>query len=51
VIANLEAFGAAIRGEKPYPYSDFELLHNIEVLDAIILSAETGEAVHLTASP
>jgi len=51
VIANLEAFGAAVRGEMPYPYSDFELLHNIEVLDAVILSAKTGEAVHLTASP
>lgn len=51
VTANLEAFGAAIRGETPYPYSDFELLHNIEVLDAIILSAETGEAVELSASP
>ena len=51
VVANLEAFGAAIRTEKPYPYSEFELLHNIEVLDAIILSAETGEAFHLNASP
>jgi predicted dehydrogenase len=47
VIANLEAFGAAIRGEAPYPYSDFELLHNIEVLDAIVQSAETGQAVTL----
>ena len=47
VTANLEAFGAAIRGEAPYPYSDFELMHNIEVLDAIVASAETGEAVHL----
>lgn len=48
VTANLEAFGAAIRGEAPYPYSDFELLHNIEVLDAIVQSAETGEAVLLS---
>jgi predicted dehydrogenase len=47
VTANLEAFGAAIRGEASYPYSDFEMLHNIEVLDAIIQSAETREAVHL----
>jgi len=45
VTANLEAFGAAIRGEAPYPYSDFELLHNIEVLDAIVQSAETGQSV------
>ena len=47
VTANLEAFGAAIRGEAPYPYSDFELLHNIEVLDAIVLSADTGQSVQL----
>ena len=47
VTANLEAFGAAIRGEAEYPYSDFELLHNIKVLNAIMQSAETGEAVHL----
>ncbi|MDB4213526.1 Gfo/Idh/MocA family oxidoreductase [Octadecabacter sp.] len=47
VTANLEAFGAAIRGEADYPYTDFELLHNIEVLDAIVRSAETGEAVRL----
>lgn len=47
VTANLEAFGAAIRGEAHYPYSDFELLHNIEVLDAIVLSADTGQSVQL----
>lgn len=47
VTANLEAFGAAIRGEAAYPYSDFELVHNIEVLDAIVRSAETGEAIRL----
>lgn len=47
VIANLEAFGAAIRGEASYPHSDFELLHNIEVLDAIVQSAETGQSVQL----
>jgi predicted dehydrogenase len=47
VTANLEAFGAAIRGEAHYPYSDFELVHNIEVLDAIVRSAASGEAVHL----
>ncbi|MFZ3581762.1 Gfo/Idh/MocA family protein [Loktanella sp. DJP18] len=47
VTANIAAFGAAIRGEAPYPYSDAELIHNIEVLDAIVRSAETGEAVRL----
>lgn len=45
VTANLEAWAAAIAGEADYPYSAFELVHNIEVLDAIVLSAETGETV------
>lgn len=45
VAANLEAWAAAIRGEGTYPYSDFEMVHNIEVLEAIIRSAETGEVV------
>jgi predicted dehydrogenase len=47
VTANIEAFGAAIRGDAPYPYSDAELIHNIEVLDAIVRSAETGQAIQL----
>ena len=47
VTENLEAFAAAIRGDAPYPYSDFELIHNIEVLDAIVRSAETGQSVDL----
>ncbi|SEM90141.1 Predicted dehydrogenase [Loktanella fryxellensis] len=47
VSANIAAFGAAIRGEAPYPYTDAELIHNIEVLDAIVRSADTGEAVTL----
>jgi len=45
VLANLEAFAAAVRGEAPYPFSAFELTHNIEVLEAIVRSAETGEVV------
>jgi len=47
VTDNLEAFAGAIRGDAPYPYTDFELIHNIEVLDAIVRSAETGQAVSL----
>jgi predicted dehydrogenase len=46
VTANLEAWAAAIAGEAEYPYSAFELVHNIEVLDAIIRSAETGQMVY-----
>jgi predicted dehydrogenase len=47
VTANLEAFAAAIRGEAAYPYSPFEMVHNIEVLDAIVRSAEDGVTVRL----
>ena len=47
VTANLENFAAAIRGEAGYIFTDFEKLHNIEVLEAIIRSAETGEVVRL----
>ena len=47
VTANLEAFAAAIRGEAAYPYSTFEMVHNIEVLDAIVKSAEEGVTVRL----
>ena len=45
VTANLVAFADAVRGRAPYPYSPLELVHNIEVLDAIVQSAERGEVV------
>jgi predicted dehydrogenase len=47
VTANLEAFAAAIGQESAYPFTDAEKVHNIEVLEAIVRSAETGEAVRL----
>ncbi|SMY08036.1 Gfo/Idh/MocA family protein [Flavimaricola marinus] len=46
VTANLEAWAAAIAGRAPYPYTSFELVHNIEVLEAIVQSAETGQVVY-----
>jgi len=45
VTANLEAWAAAIRGEGTYPFSDLEKVHNIEVLEAIVRSAETESVV------
>lgn len=45
VTANLEAFADAIAGKAPYPYSAFELVHNIEVLEAIVRSAEEGRVI------
>ncbi len=47
VIANLENFGTAIRGGRDYLITDFEKIHNIEVLEAIVRSAESGEAVRV----
>lgn len=49
VVANLEAFASAIEGESAYPFTAEEIVHNIEVLEAIAASAEHGETVRLTA--
>lgn len=46
VTANLLAFADAVEGRAPYPYSPLELVHNIEVLEAIVKSAESGQVVH-----
>jgi len=48
VVANLESFADAISGVAPYPYTHQQLVHNIEVLEAIAESADMGETVHLT---
>lgn len=45
VTANLEAFAAAARNEKPYPFTLEEMVHNIEVLEAIAISAEDRRTV------
>ncbi|WP_376877946.1 Gfo/Idh/MocA family protein [Albirhodobacter sp. R86504] len=47
VTANLEAFAKAAQGKAPYPFTNAEMIHNIQVLEAIALSAETGESVRL----
>jgi predicted dehydrogenase len=47
VVANLEAFAAAAQGKAPYPISTEEMVHNIEVLEAVANSAERRETVHL----
>jgi predicted dehydrogenase len=47
VVANLEAFAAAIDGRRAYPFTAGQLVHNIEVLEAIAAAAERGETVHL----
>jgi predicted dehydrogenase len=47
VVENLEAFADATAGLAAYPYTHKELVHNIEVLEAITQSAENGETIHL----
>lgn len=47
VVENLELFADAVEGLSEYPYTHQQLIHNIEVLEAITQSADTGETVHL----
>lgn len=48
VVRNLEAFAAAIAGEAPYPFTTEQMVHNIEVLEAIALSAEDRRTVRIS---
>ena len=48
VAANLNAFRLACLGEQPYRFTNEEMIHNIEVLEAIANSAENRETVHLS---
>jgi predicted dehydrogenase len=45
VIANLEAFAAAAQNLAPYPFTTDQMVHNIQVLEAITLSAEDRRTV------
>ncbi len=47
VIANLEAFRRAAIGEAVYPFTPDEMVHNIEVLEAITLSASDRRTVRI----
>jgi predicted dehydrogenase len=48
VRANLEAFAEAVGGGAPYPFTREEKLHNIAILEAIVTSVATGEAVRVS---
>ncbi len=48
VVHNLEAFAAAIAGTAPYPFTTDQMVHNIEVLEAIALSAEDRRTVEIS---
>lgn len=45
VTTNLEAFAAAARGQETYRFTLDEMVHNIEVLEAITISAEDNRTV------
>ena len=47
VVHNLEAFAAAISGTAAYPFTPEQMVHNIEVLEAITRSAEDRRAVKI----
>ena len=47
VVANLAAFGEACSGGAAYPFTVEQIVHNIEVLEAITVSARTRETVTL----
>ncbi|MGI9416446.1 MAG: Gfo/Idh/MocA family protein [Geminicoccaceae bacterium] len=47
VVANLEAFHRAAIGEANYPFTLEEMVHNIEVLEAITLSASDRRTVRI----
>ena len=48
VSANLENWASAITNNAQYLNKNFEMMHNIEVLNAIIISAEEGKVVKLS---
>ena len=48
VVHNLEAFAAAIVGDAPYPFTPDQMVHNIEVLEAITRSAEDGRTLEIS---
>ena len=48
VTKNLEAFAHAASKRAPYPFTAQEMVHNIQVLEAITKSAASGEAVNLS---
>ena len=51
VVLNLEAFTAAAKGKATYPFTLEEMVHNIEVLEAIKISAEDRKTVSIKDLP
>jgi predicted dehydrogenase len=47
VMANLEAFAAAVRGVAPYPVPMEQMANNVAALDAILQSVASGQVVEV----
>jgi predicted dehydrogenase len=47
LLAELEAFAAAIRGDKPYPITPDEILHGVAAFEAIVESAASHRPVRV----
>ena len=45
VKANLEQWADAVEGRADYRFTPDQKLHNVEILEAIVRSAESGEEV------
>ena len=43
--ANLEQWASAALGDGVYRFTDDQLIHNIEILEAMVLSSESGAIV------
>ena len=43
--AELEAFAASIAAERPFPTPLSDILHGVEVFEAILRSAEAGRPI------
>lgn len=47
VLANLEAWAEAVEGGAPYPNTPLQMVHNVEILEAIVTSAREGRPVDI----
>jgi len=45
VVANLHAWADAVAGKGTYRFTPEQLLHNVEILDGIVRSMESGKTV------
>lgn len=51
VLANLEAFAGAVRGEAPYPVPQSEMIANVSALEAVFRSAKSGTVEEVDNGP